>query len=151
MTAKTKVTDKDGFTVEWAEGLPLPSGQQDAAFYRVNGHSWVCGVSKDGFSVDVYCDGDMRVKNLKTEDIYRDGADLISAGFTSDVDLQLANEKELLDWDMNPWFDMYVDGDHIDNVYHDIDDAVNAAKMFLHEEIENAKQIEDGLLDLPAF
>jgi hypothetical protein len=54
---------------------------------------------------------------------------------------------------MNPWFDMYVNGEHLDNIHHDILEAIEAAKAWLDEEIENAKQIEDAgveMLDLPA-
>jgi hypothetical protein len=143
-----KTVGTDGFMVEWAAGFPLPSGQQDAMFYCTNGHSWVCKVSKQGFTVDIYCDGEMRVKNLSDNNVYRDGTDLEKAGFQCDTDIRIETEKGLFDIGMNPWFDMYVEGEHIDNVYHEIDDAVNAAKMFIDGELENANAIE---LDLPAL
>ena len=143
-----KTIGTDGFEVEWAAGLPLPSGQQDAMFYRTTGHSWVCTVGKQGFTVDIYCDGEMRVKNVRTNELYQDGRDLELAGLLTDTDIELATEKEILDIGMNPWFDLYVEGEHLDAVNHEIDDAVKAAKAFVDGEIQNANMIE---LDLPSL
>jgi hypothetical protein len=47
---------------------------------------------------------------------------------------------------MNPWFDMYVRGEHLDNVHHEIGEALQAAKAWLEEEVANAKMIEDGVI-----
>lgn len=130
------------FQVEWASGYPMPKSQQDAYFYR-GASSYICTVKHEGFEVDIYCDGDMKVKNTKTEDVYRDGYDLVSAGFDSDEKLAKAFEEEVLEHDMNPWFDMYAFGEHLDNVHHEIDEILESACSFLQEEAENAKAIEN--------
>lgn len=135
----------DDYKVEWATGLPLPITQQDAAFYKDPSGSWVCTVSKDGFVVDIYCDGEMSVRG-KNEARYSYGSELIAAGYT---DATISGEE--LDWSLNPWFDLYVRGEHLDAVSHDIVEALNSAKVWLEEEIANAHQIEEGLLDLPAL
>ena len=143
------MTDTDGYTIEWASGLPLKDDQQDAMFYR-DADAWGCTVRKGGFEVDVYCDGDTRIKTRDGRTFY-DGADLISAGYDTDKKLGEAFEAEELIHDMNSWFDLYVHGEHLDCVQHEIDDAVASAKAWLDEEIENAKQIENGVIDLPAL
>ena len=141
----TKLDLGDGFEVEWQAGYPLHETQQDAAFYR-DDTNHICTVRHDGFEVDIYCDGDMKVKNRSNDDVYRYGGDLIHAGFDTDERLSEANETDLLYWDMNPWFDMYVRGEHLDNVQHEIGDALQAAKAWLEEEAQNAKLIEDGVV-----
>lgn len=148
----TKLIGTDEYEVRWATGYPLHGTQTDAAFYR-DDESYICSVSRNGFSVDIYCDGDMKIVNRTNGDVYRCGADLIAAGFDEGKKIGDLSESGDLYWDMNPWFDMYVNGEHLDNVHHDILEAIEAAKAWLDEEIENAKQIEDAgveMLDLPA-
>ena len=148
----TKLLGTDEYEVKWATGYPLHGTQTDAAFYR-DDESYICSVSRDGFSVDICCDGDMKITNRTNGDVYRCGSDLIAAGFDEGKKIGELSESGDLDWGMNPWFDMYVNGEHLDNVHHDILEAIEAAKAWLDEEIENAKQIEDAgveMLDLPA-
>lgn len=141
----TELTLGDGFDIEWQTGYPMHSTQQDAAFYRdMTNH--ICTVRHGEFEVDIYCDGDMKVKNREDGSVYRDGMELISAGFDTDEKLRLANEQDTLYWDMNPWFDMYVRGEHLDNVHHEIGEALASARAWLEEEVANAKLIEDGVV-----
>ena len=141
----TELTLGDGFAIEWASGYPMHETQQDAAFYG-DTTGLICTVRHEGFEVDICCDGDMKVKNRTNDDVYRDGMDLISGGFDTDEKLREANEQDTLYWDMNPWFDMYVRGEHLDNVHHEIGEALQAAKAWLEEEVANAKMIEDGVI-----
>lgn len=138
----------DGYDVEWATGFPLPFDQTDAAFYKNPSSSWVCTLKKDGFEVDVYCDGDLRARILEDENRYgeaRCGEQLIEEyGVKNDNDLTNMVEE----WVNNPWFDLYVRGEHLDEVSHDIGDAVVSAKAYLEETIANARQIEEGILSL---
>jgi hypothetical protein len=144
------LTDTAGFDVEWASGFPLTPEQQDAMFYRHDG-SWVCTIKKNGFVVDVYCDGDTRIKT-QAGDVYRCGDDLISAGYDTDKKLGEALSTDELIHENNSWFDLYVHGEHLDCVSHEINDALSVAMAWLDEEIENAKQIEIGVpLDFPAI
>ena len=136
----------DGFDVEWAEGLPLGYNQKDAALYCTGSSSWIATLRKNGFEVDVYCDGEMSARVLVDENRYETlhtGPELIDHGVKTDEDLQTMVEE----WGMNPWFDLYVNGEHLDVVTHDISDAVQAAKSYLDETIVNANQIENGVFD----
>jgi hypothetical protein len=58
----TKLLGTDDYEVKWATGYPLHGTQTDAAFYR-DDESYICSVSRNGFSVDIYCDGDMKIVN----------------------------------------------------------------------------------------
>lgn len=134
----------DGFDVEWAEGLPLDYNQKDAAFYKTTSSSWIATLKKNGFEVDIYCEGELRAEVLADENRYETattGPELIDYGVKNDDDLQH------VEWVHNPWFDLYVDGEHLDDVTHEITDAVNAAKAYLDETIVNANQIENGVFD----
>ena len=141
--------DTTGFDVVWENGLPLSGDTKDAVFYASN-NSWVCTVKKNGFAVDVYCDGDTWIKT-RDGNGYRYGDELIAAGYT-DKKLGAAEASDEITTEMNSWFDLYVQGEHLDCVSHDIDDALASAQSWLDEEIENAKQIEIGVpVDLPAI
>jgi hypothetical protein len=141
--------DTTGFDVVWENGLPLSGDTKDAVFYSSN-NSWVCTLKKNGFEVDVYCDGDTWIKTRDGSG-YRYGDELIAAGYT-DKKLGAAEASDDITTEMNSWFDLYVQGVHLDCVSHDIDDALASAMAWLDEEIENAKQIEIGVpLDFPAI
>jgi len=135
----------DGYDVEWAEGFPLGYDQTDAAFYRNPSSSWVCTLSRDGFEVDIYCDGDMRAVVLADENRFAEatcGEELIEEyGVKNDDDLKLVQE-----WVNNPWFDLYVQGEHLDSVTHDIREAVACAKEYLEKTIINVRLIEDFMV-----
>ena len=131
----------DEYTVDWATGFPLAYDQTDAAFYKNPSSSWVCTLKKDGFEVDIYCDGDMRAVVLADENRFAEatsGEELIEEyGVKNDDDLKLIHE-----WVNNPWFDLYVRGEHLDEVSHDIREAIASAKAYLEETIDNANIIE---------
>lgn len=129
------------FEIVWAEGLPLSKSRQEAYFYKATS-GFVCTVKHEGFEVDIYCDGEMKVKNTKTEEVYRYGDDLLFRDY-DDAKLIEAFDKEELISDMNPWFDMYAYGDHLDNVHHTISEALESAGLFLEEEAQNARAIEN--------
>ncbi len=137
--------DMTGYEVVWASGLPLDGDRTASEFYKVSGSgsTHICEVKKDGFAVDIYCDGDMSYYNSKDEFYCDDGVDLIARGYDTDKKFTDAVESEELRHDMNPWFDMYVCGEHLDCVTHDINEALQSAKAFLDEEIQNAKTIEN--------
>lgn len=136
--------DMTGFEVTWASGLPLDGDQTASEFYKTRGGSaFICEVKKDGFAVDIYCDGDMSYYNTKEEFYCDDGPELIARGYDTDKKFTDAVESEELRHDMNPWFDMYVCGEHLDFVTHDINEALQGAKSFLEEEIQNANNIEN--------
>jgi hypothetical protein len=108
--------------------------RQDAVFYQ--GHGKVAQVECDGFSVDVYCDGDMRaIYDCPSEVILRSAKDFIDYGLDTDLKLQKANEEGVLHWDMNPWFDCYTsDGEHLDIVCDTIEEAIASALFYVKGE-----------------
>lgn len=132
----------DGYEIEWAEGLPLGYNQKEAAFYCTGSSGWIATLRRDGFEVDIYCDGEMTARVLVDENRYETlttGPELIDHGVKTDEDLQTMVEE----WGMNPWFDLYVHGEHLDAVTHDIGEAIDEAKQFLDAEATNAKNIEE--------
>ena len=144
--------DMTDYEVVWTWGFPLPGENTAAEFYKGSSSS-VCQVKKDGFEVDIYIDGDMRFTHRDGHFSCYNGADLMKHGYDTDEKFTAATESEELVHSMNPWFDMYVRGEHLDAVSHDINEALLYAKSFLDEEITNAKEIENfgvSALDFPA-
>jgi hypothetical protein len=146
------LADTTGYEVVWATGLPLDPDRTASEFYKGYG-SFVCEVKKNGFSVDLYLDGEMRYTNYTHTIVILDGGDLVAGGYDTDKKFTDALEAEELEHINNPWFDLYVRGEHLDCVTHDINEALQSAMAWLDEEIANAKEIENvGVsgLDLPA-
>jgi hypothetical protein len=146
------LVDTEGFDVSWSFGFPLPGDQTASEFYKYSS-SYVCEVKKDGFAVDIYLDGEMRYRNQELEIEIYDGGDLVAAGYDTDKKFTDAVEAEELQHINNPWFDLYVRGEHLDCVTHDINEALQSAKAWLEDEIQNSKEIENfgvSPLDLPA-
>lgn len=130
-----------GATIEWETGLPRDEKQQDAMFYK-DANSYIAKVMLGEFAIEIWCDGETRVKNRINDATLTYGSDLVADGFDTDVKLQEATESGDLDVVMNSWFDLYINGEHIDAVTHTIEDAVDAAIAVLQEEVANAKVIE---------
>lgn len=110
--------------------------QTDAVFYQ--GHGKVAEVEIDGYSVAIFCDGDMRaIYECPSEIVLRTPKDFINHGLDTDARLREAQDKELLVWDMNPWFDCYtLSGEHLehlDMVTGTIDEAIEGAVAYLEE------------------
>lgn len=112
--------------------------QRDAVFYQGEGR--IAVVSYKGFEVEIFCDGDMRCYNSETEETYRQTIHFLDAGIETDKQLREAHEK--LDWDMNPWFDAYVYGEHLDDVQHDLIEAIASASAYVVEQYDNSRVIE---------
>jgi hypothetical protein len=121
--------------IDWEKNNAPVSGARDPMFYRMYGHDLVGTVSLNGEPyAQIFCDGEMRLASPDREIIIRDCWDLAAAGFLSDEQLWEALEKNNWHLDMNPWFDFYLmDGEHLDLVCDDIDDAINAAVEFAGE------------------
>jgi hypothetical protein len=121
-------------TLEVIEVYSRIEARQDAVFYQ--GHGKVAQVECDGFSVDIYCDGDMRaIYECPSEVVLRTPKDFIDHGLDTDEKLTRAVDEGTLVWDMNPWFDCYTsDGEHIDIVTHTIKDAIVTALVYVQDE-----------------
>lgn len=138
------LVDTTGYEVVWSVGLPLDPDRTASDFYKGYGNL-VAEVKKSGFEVDIYLDGDMRYRDPENEKFFVVGDELVAAGYDSDKKFTDAVEEEKLHHINNPWFDLYVRGEHLDCVTHDINEALQSAMAFLDEEIANAKQIEDTI------
>ena len=124
-------------------GFDPHHSQNDAIFYT--GMGLIATVTLEGFSVDVYCDGETRA-NLLNEDketvaILYTPSDFIDAGLDTDGALHIANDQEVLDWVNNSWFDIYCEGEHLDIVTHDIREAIDSAVTYLKEQRHDEKDL----------
>ena len=130
--------DESKFVIKYAShmlpsaSLKLNPSRFDACFFA--GEGFIVTVSYEGFAVDLYCDGETKIYNPKTEEWYRGGADLIAGGFDTDSKFNKAVEDESLVVDMNSWFDLYCYGEHLDAVSHMLDEAINMAKDYVYQE-----------------
>ena len=119
--------------------------QQDAIFYT--GMGLIATVIWEGFHVDVYCDGETRVNLLDApqgqvvSSLYNP-SDFAEAGLNTDDALRVANDQELLDWVNNSWFDLYCEGEHLDAVSHELNEALAIATNYVKQEWQNAEELD---------
>jgi len=141
---KYQMRDESKFVIKYASHLvPSVTERYDACFYA--GEGLIGTVSYEGFAVDIYCDGDTKIHNRKTDEYYMGGSDLIRGGFDTDSKFNEAVENETLIMDMNSWFDLYCYGEHLDAVTHTLDDAICAAQNYVYQEYFDAETLLDML------
>jgi hypothetical protein len=141
---KYQMRDESKFVIKYASHLvPSVTERYDACFYA--GEGLMGTVSYEGFAVDIYCDGDTKIHNRKTDEYYMGGSDLIRGGFDTDSKFNEAVENETLIMDMNSWFDLYCYGEHLDAVTHTLDDALHVAKNYVYNEFFDAETLLDML------
>jgi hypothetical protein len=141
---KYQMRDESKFVIKYASHLvPSVTERYDACFYA--GEGLIGTVSYEGFAVDIYCDGDTKIHNRKTDEYYMGGSDLIRGGFDTDSKFNEAVENETLIMDMNSWFDLYCYGEHLDAVTHTLDDALHVAKNYVYQEYFDAETLLDML------
>ncbi len=143
----TTLVDADGFTVEYVD--TFRADRLDPAWFVFGTHELVARVSKSGHSIDVFCDGEMRVHvwedgSMKYKDAHYDVirySDNLERIFDNDLDLIAAEPR--IEWENNAWFDLYwsfgvkdEEGeDWLNCVTHDLSDAVNQAKAVIGDRI----------------
>ena len=134
------------FTIKWTYGEPREDRKDAVWFYGENCIATATLTQGEkNYSLDIYCDGEtlLRVPYLN-EDGTPDESNLQylryenefeSAGIHNDADLEAISKKfENFDiWVHNSWFDLYVEGEHLDAVTHEIPDAVAQAQAVLEE------------------
>jgi hypothetical protein len=54
----------------------------------------------------------------------------------------VANDQELLDWVNNSWFDLYCEGEHLDAVTHELNEAIAVATNYVKQEWQNAEELD---------
>ena len=121
---------------------PRHGNQDDPCFHTKSGHSWVATLRHGEKEIAIFCDGEMRINDYgapenRTTDIQHDircSDDLIDLGFDTDEAVFEANENGQFYWVNNSWFDLYdAEGEHLDRVSHDLQDAINEAKELINE------------------
>jgi hypothetical protein len=122
---------------------PHPKRTESVFFDR----GWVASIEIDGYKVDVYADGDTHLKyRAGGGDYYYDLCspnDFIRSDLDSDEKLEATHDDEDYYWVHNNWFDLYQNGNHLDQVTHTIDEAVESAKVVVAEHIVNVCDIEN--------
>lgn len=111
--------------------------RQDAAWYIFdNDAQWVASVYKNNRSIEIMRCGQMRLW-LPDDDggrLLRYTDNLIENGITNDEELEQAGRGEYpLDWQNNPWFELYdpIEGEWLDIIAHDVDEAIALSKEVL--------------------
>jgi hypothetical protein len=123
------------FDVFWHGDDIVSEEKVDSAWWCLgNGSARVATVSKVGVegSVDVYCDGEMKLVNLENGESYYCASDLEAAGLSTDKDILVGSMWE---WVNNSWFDVYdtETGEHLDLVEDNIISALDSARNYLDD------------------
>ena len=120
-----------------------PHDQRRESVFFTNG--LVATVGMDGYEIDIYAEGNTRLD-------YYDGYntrsyslpdDFIYGDLETDEKLQAINDDPDYHWTYNNWFDLYIKGEHLDQVTHTIDEAIESAKAVIAEHIVNVCFIEN--------
>jgi hypothetical protein len=98
--------------------------------------------------VTIYVDGDTKIEDRETGSTYTS-----SSEFPDDLNTDRALSEAgsgnypRLDWQNNSWFDIYTpDGEHLDMVNHEADEAFDQACFYLIGQFSNFCQIENNQL-----
>lgn len=138
----------NGITIKWIDADLRSEGKDDPAFYVWNSNNTtICVVSNDtGYEVEVCCDGEMKailnqhIDHATTEYVrYCD--EWAEYGINNDAELADAEEKGIVEWAENAWFDLYDnEGTHLDCVSHTLTEAIQNAVSILDEYCESKAQ-----------
>lgn len=121
-----------------------PHDQRRESVFFTNG--LVATVEMDGYAVDVYAEGNTRLNYANGDDIriFSTPDDFIYGDLETDAKLQEIQDDEDYYWVNNNWFDLYIKGEHLDQVTHTIDEAIESAKAIVAEHIVNVCFIENN-------
>jgi hypothetical protein len=105
----------------------------------------VATVGMDGYEIDIYADGVTRLNYTNGDDIrvFTTPDDFIYGDLETDAKLLEIQDDEDYYWVNNNWFDLYRNGNHLDQVTHTIDEAIESAKVLIAEHIVNICGIEN--------
>lgn len=135
-------TGRHEYEIKYRDGVPHPNRRESVFFER----GWVATVEIDGYAVEVFADGETNLRYKAGEDYYYNlcsPSDFIHSDLDSDEKLEAINDDEDYYWINNNWFDLYINGDHLDQVTHTIDEAIESAKAVVAEHIVNVCFIEN--------
>lgn len=135
-------TGRHEYEITYADGVPHPNRRESVFFER----GWVASVGIDGYKIEVFADGETNLRYKAGEDYYYNLCspnDFIHSDLDSDEKLEAINDDEDYYWINNNWFDLYINGEHLDQVTHTIDEAIESAKALVAEHIVNVCFIEN--------
>ena len=120
-----------------------PHDQRRESVFFTNG--LVATVGIDGYAIDIYAEGNTRLNYANGDDIriFSTPDDFIYGDLETDAKLLEIQDDEDYYWVNNNWFDLYINGEHLDQVTHTIDEAVESAKAVVAEHIVNVCFIEN--------
>jgi len=123
-------------------GMKPHDHRRESVFFT---NGLVATVGIDGYDIDIYADGNTRLSyddghNMRT---YSTPDDFIYGDLETDEKLSAIQDDEDYNWVNNNWFDLYIKGEHLDQVTHTIDEAVESAKAVVAEHIVNLCSIEN--------
>lgn len=123
-------------------GMKPHPDRRESVFFT---NGLVATVGMDGFEVDVYAEGNTRLNYENGTDlrIYSTPDDFIWGDLETDAKLEAINYDDDYFWVNNNWFDLYIKGVHLDQVTHNIDEAIESAKAVVAEHIVNVCFIEN--------
>lgn len=121
-----------------------PHDQRRESVFFTNG--LVATVEIDGYAIDIYAEGNTRLNYANGDDIriFSTPDDFIYGDLETDAKLQEIQDDEDYYWVNNNWFDLYIKGEHLDQVTHTIDEAIESAKAIVAEHIVNVCFIENN-------
>ena len=123
-------------------GMKPHDHRRESVFFT---NGLVATVEIDGYEIDIYAEGNTRLNyndgyNIK---IFSTPDDFIYGDLETDDKLVAIQDDDDYYWVNNNWFDLYIKGEHLDQVTHTIDEAIESAKAVIAEHIVNVCLIEN--------
>jgi hypothetical protein len=127
----------------WLDGN-IPDGEHQESVWWEKGA--VCKVGLGDFEVVIYVDGVDLFIHKVTGEQYTNASELNILGADTDKRLREATGSDgYLIQNNNSWFDIYTsDGEHLDMVNHEADEAFDQACEYLIEQFVNVCMIENN-------
>jgi hypothetical protein len=129
------------YEVEFVWYGRTPDGEHQESVWWDRGS--VCYLTLGDVSVDIYVDGDTYIKDNLTHSFYSSSSEF-PQDLSTDKELSEATLSQRLDWVNNSWFDLYANGEHLDDVQHEADEAFESACNYLIGEFVNLCRIENN-------
>ena len=123
-------------------GMKPHDHRRESVFFT---NGLVATVGIDGYNIDIYAEGNTRLNYANGDDIriFSTPDDFIYGDLETDEKLSAIQDDEDYYWVNNNWFDLYINGEHLDQVTHTIDEAIESAKVVVAEHIVNLCSIEN--------
>ena len=129
----------------WLDGNTPDGDHQESVWWEKGA---VCKVGLGDFEVTIYVEGDDLFTHKVVDERYTTAVELNALGIETDKMLHEALDDDgYLIQQNNSWFDIYTpDGEHLDMVNHEADEAFDQACFYLIGQFSNFCQIENNQL-----